>query len=325
MYYSIRHLTKFRYSAPVSESIMEARMQPRSEGPQRCLSFQLTVQPRQRVYSYRDYLGNTVHHFDVPGHHRQLTMVAEALVDVQPSPALPESLGTNAWDALDETLAAGDFIEMLLPSQFGQSSELLEQFARELGVDSPEQARKRDPVLLLRELNSALWTKIAYVPKSTRVDSPIDDALQSRQGVCQDFAHIMIALTRRIGIPCRYVSGYLFHREGDNTRSAEGATHAWVEALVPALGWVGFDPTNNVLAGDRHVRTAVGRDYADVPPTKGVFKGSAESQLQVAVHVSPSDSPPPLDSDPGRAENWSSAIRDEATEAEVAAQQQQQQ
>jgi len=110
MFYSIRHVTKFRYSAPVSESILEARMQPRSDGPQRCLSFQLSVHPRRRVYSYRDYLGNTVHHFDVPGHHRQLTVVAEALVDVQPPPALPESLGAGAWGALEETIAAGDFI-----------------------------------------------------------------------------------------------------------------------------------------------------------------------------------------------------------------------
>ena len=157
--------------------------------------------------------------------------------------------------------------------------------------------RARKPASAIRwswcsNLNALLYSKIAYVPKSTRVDSPIDHALESRQGVCQDFAHIMIGLTRRIGIPCRYVSGYLFHKAGDKTRSAEGATHAWVETLLPGLGWVGFDPTNNVLAGERHVRTSVGRDYADVPPTKGVFKGSAESQLLVAVHVAPSDAPP---------------------------------
>jgi len=324
MYYSIRHLTKFRYSAPVSESIMEARMQPRSEGPQRCLSFQLAVQPRRRVYSYRDYLGNTVHHFDVPGQHRQLTLIAEALVDVQPAPALPESLGPGAWEALDETIAAGDYIEMLLPSQFGQSSELLEQFAAELGVDSVENARKRDPLQLMLDLNAALYSRIAYVPKSTHVDSPIDDALLSRQGVCQDFAHIMIALVRRIGMPCRYVSGYLFHRAGDKTRSAEGATHAWVEVLLPALGWVGFDPTNDVLSGERHVRTAVGRDYADVPPTKGVFKGSAESQLLVAVRVAPSDSPPPLEIESGP-EDWSASLSAEAADSDAAAHQQQQQ
>ncbi len=189
-------------------------------------------------------------------------------------------------------IAAGDYIEMLMPSHFGQSTDLLEQFAHELGVESREKARQRDPLEFVLNLNALLYSKIAYVPKSTSVDSPIDHALESRQGVCQDFAHIMIGLTRRIGIPCRYVSGYLFHKAGDKTRSAEGATHAWVETLLPGLGWVGLDPTNNVLAGERHVRTSVGRDYADVPPTKGVFKGSAESQLLVSVHVAPSDAPP---------------------------------
>jgi transglutaminase-like putative cysteine protease len=323
MYYSIRHVTKFRYSAHVSESLMEARMQPRSDGPQRCLSFQLMVQPKARVQYYRDYLGNTVHHFDVPGRHKQLSIVADALVDVQPPPPLPESLGHSAWDELDGMIAAGDYIEMLMPSHFGQSTELLEEFAQELDVESRAKARRSDPLEFVLNLNALLYTKIAYVPKSTRVDSPIDHALESRQGVCQDFAHIMIGLTRRIGIPCRYVSGYLFHKAGDKSRSAEGATHAWVETLLPGLGWVGLDPTNNVLAGEGHVRTAVGRDYADVPPTKGVFKGSAESQLLVSVHVAPSDAPP-FDADSG-VEDWALALREDGLEPDVAAQQQQQQ
>jgi transglutaminase-like putative cysteine protease len=327
MYYSIRHVTKFRYSAHVSESLMETRMQPRSDGPQRCLSFQLVVQPKARVQSYRDYLGNMVHHFDVPGRHKQLSIIADALVDVQAANELPESLGDHAWEELDEMIAQGDYIEMLMPSQFGQSTELLERFAAELAPDlemeSRQAARRRDPLELVRGLSALLYAKIAYVPQSTHVDSPIDHALESRQGVCQDFAHIMIALTRRIGIPCRYVSGYLFHKAGDKTRSAEGATHAWVETLLPGLGWAGFDPTNNMVAGDRHVRTAVGRDYADVPPTKGVFKGSVDSQLLVSVHVAPSDAPP-LEPELG-VEDWASALREEGPEAELAAQQQQQQ
>jgi transglutaminase-like putative cysteine protease len=327
MYYTIRHVTKFRYTATVSESIMEARMQPRSDGLQRCLSFSLAVQPKARVQHYRDYLGNMVHHFDVPGRHKQLSIVADALVDVQPAPPLPASLAPSAWDDLDDMIAAGDYIEMLMPSHFGQSTQLLEQFAAELGpelgVDSREKARRTDPLEFVLRLNALLYRKIAYVPKSTRVDSPIDHALESRQGVCQDFAHVMIGLTRRIGIPSRYVSGYLFHRSGDKTRSADGATHAWVETLLPGLGWVGIDPTNNMLVDDRHVRTAVGRDYADVPPTKGVFKGSADSQLLVAVRVAPSDAPP-LEPELVT-EDWSQALREEGLEADLAAAQQQQQ
>ena len=324
MFYSIRHSTKFRYSAPVSESTMEVRMQPRSDATQRCLSFQLKIHPRARVHSYRDYLGNTVHHFDVPGNHRQLTLSAEALVDVQTNGSLPESCGANAWAALDAMIAGADFIEMLMPSQFAQPSELLEKFAKEIDVPTAEKARESDPLALLVRMNAALHSAIAYVPQSTHVDSPIDHALESRQGVCQDFAHILITLVRGLGIPCRYVSGYLFHKAGDKARSADGATHAWVEALLPELGWFGFDPTNNVIAGQRHIRTAVGRDYTDVPPTKGIFKGSADSQLLVAVSVAPSDSPPPFEPDLGGAEDWSSSVRQDSPDLEAIAQQQQQ-
>jgi transglutaminase-like putative cysteine protease len=116
----------------------------------------------------------------------------------------------------------------------------------------------------------------------------------------------------------------LFHKAGDKTRSAEGATHAWVETLLPGLGWVGLDPTNDVLASERHVRTAVGRDYADVPPTRGTFKGSADSQLLVAVRVAPSDAPPPLESELGAGDDWASALREDSADADLAAQQQQQ-
>jgi transglutaminase-like putative cysteine protease len=138
------------------------------------------------------------------------------------------------------------------------------------------------------------------------VDSPIDLALSTRAGVCQDFAHIMITLVRtRLRIPCRYVSGYLFHGEGAQDRSESSATHAWVEAFLPEFGWVGFDPTNWLVASDRHIRTAIGRDYADVPPTHGVYRGRTKSELTVAVRVEPSDAVPALDRELPVPEDWS--------------------
>jgi transglutaminase-like putative cysteine protease len=145
----------------------------------------------------------------------------------------------------------------------------------------------RDPLATLKSVNSALYSCLTYSPKSTRVDSPIDEALESRKGVCQDFTHIMIALLRSLGIPCRYVSGYLFHQADDDVRSPDGSTHAWVEAWLPELGWVGMDPTNNLAADHRHIRVAVGRDYTDVPPTRGVFKGMSaiRNELSVSVRV----------------------------------------
>jgi transglutaminase-like putative cysteine protease len=307
MFYNIRHLTRFRYSSPVRETVMELRMHPRSEGRQRCLGFELHVAPRARLQSYRDYVGNVIHSFDVPGSHRQLTITAEAMVDVEPQPELPEHLGPDAWARLDAEIAGRDFWETLAPSRFVQCGPSIVSFAHELRLPGGRDARTLDPLQLLLQVNAAVYRAIEYVPMSTRVDSPVDDALRNRRGVCQDYAHISIALIRRFGIPCRYVSGYLFHRKSDQSRISEGATHAWIEAYLPTLGWVGFDPTNDILANDRHVRTAVGRDYADVPPTRGVYKGDASSQLTVAVRVSPSDRPPPPEIEIAP-EDWSGAL-----------------
>ena len=314
MHLSINHVTKFRYSAPITESIMELRMQPLSEGPQRCLKFDLNLKPPARVTSYRDHFGNAVHHFDIPGRHTQLVINSKSLIESLPRPEPPEALGPKAWDELDALVGGGDYWEMLMPSYFAQPTDALLDFARELDL-----SRRGDPLSLLRELNSAIYNAFDYVPQSTTVDSPIDEALGARKGVCQDYSNIMIALARSLRVPCRYVSGYLFHRVEYNDRSAQDATHAWVEALLPELGWVGFDPTNNLLAGQRHIRVAVGRDYADVPPTRGVFKGAAESELSVAVQVKPAEEP-----DSEEALRLIAALN-RPSDAEQAAQQQQQQ
>lgn len=270
---------------------MEVRKQPRTEGSQRSLSFDLLVSPKTRIMQYRDYLGNTVHHFTVPGKHTQLQIVADARVETGPPPALPGSLFPTAWDELDSIVSNGDYWEFLIPSDFAKPSPLLNELAENLNI-----VRRDDPLSMLAEVNRSIYETFDYVPKSTKVDSPIDEALKAKRGVCQDFAHVMIALTRQyLRIPCRYVSGYLFHGQFDQDRSVDGATHAWVEALVPGHGWIGLDPTNNLLAGERHIRTAIGRDYSDVPPTVGVFKGNAKSELYVAVQVTQAEAPPPLE------------------------------
>jgi transglutaminase-like putative cysteine protease len=301
MYYSIRHLTKFLYSNPVSESMMETRMHPRSDQNQRCLTFHLSVSPRCRVFSYRDHLANQVHHFDIPGQHGQLVIVAESLVEVAPAPQIPAFLAPDAWAELDSMIEKGDYWEMLFPSEFAAPTPALDALANELDVQ-----RRDDPLMVLHQLNEQIYKYFDYKPKSTKVDSPIDLALSTHTGVCQDFAHIMITLVRtKLRIPCRYVSGYLFHGQSDHDRSAHSATHAWIEALLPQLGWVGFDPTNWLVAGDRHIRTAIGRDYADVPPTHGIFRGRANSELTVAVRVTPSEGTPSLDQELPVPEDWS--------------------
>jgi transglutaminase-like putative cysteine protease len=288
MRYSIRHVTRFTYDSPITESVMEARMQPRTDEYQRCLHFGLTTTPESRVMMYQDHDGNTVHHFDIPARHSRLTVTAEALVECLPRRPLPHRLGPGAWTTLDAVAAAGESYEYLAESTFVTQGPALEQFRQELRLE-----RGHDPLVTLRRLMGEMYARFEYRPRSTRVDSPIDEALETRRGVCQDFAHVFLALVRPLGVPARYVSGYLFRDIGCSDRSADGATHAWVEVLLPDLGWVGFDPTNNLVAEDRHVRVAIGRDYADVPPTRGVYKGvsSVRSELGVSVRVGPVRSP----------------------------------
>jgi transglutaminase-like putative cysteine protease len=292
MTYLIRHVTGFSYDPAVAESVMEVRLQPRSDTRQRCLTSSLEVNPHANVMVYRDFYGNTVHHFDIPGKHRAIEVVAEATVEMHPRLDI-SNIRRSSWEDLDELVAQSDCWEMLLPSHYARSTPMLEELRKELNV-----RRHGDPLSLLTELNAAIYETFNYAPNTTRVDSPIDDALRARQGVCQDFAHIMIALVRQLRIPCRYVSGYLYHGDRDHDRSPTGASHAWVEAYVGEAGWVEFDPTNNLLGCERHICVAVGRDYADVPPTRGVHRGEAESELRVCVTVCMVDAPKPEDLGP---------------------------
>ncbi len=289
MAYSVRHITRLCYEPAVRESVMEVRMQPRTDARQRCLSFSLDVSPRANVIIYRDFFGNAVHHFDIPGQHEVIEVGAQAVVEVLP-PLVARASEAGNWKELDARVAQGDYWEMLLPSQYARPTELLEKLRAALDL-----RRRGNPLELLQRLNVELYEFFEYAPNTTKVDSPIDEALESRQGVCQDFAHIMIALVRQLKIPCRYVSGYLFHEDSAKDRSPAGATHAWVEAYLGELGWVAFDPTNNLPGCERHIRVAIGRDYADVPPTRGVHKGEAGSELSVMVSVSPVDAPEPAD------------------------------
>jgi transglutaminase-like putative cysteine protease len=321
MFYAIRHFTRYRYSHWVWQSMMEVRMHPRSEGNQRCFIFQLSVNPRARIFSYTDSRGNLVHHFDLPARHRQLTIVSDTLVNIDPQQPIPETMDYEVWNQLEQLIEQKDYWDILMPSHFARPSPELEGLANEIGVAKRD---GRSPLAFVRDLAIGVYRSFSYVKKSTAVNSPIEHALRSRQGVCQDFAHIMIALVRQARIPCRYVSGYLYHSSENADRSADGATHAWVEALFPDLGWVGFDPTNNLIVGERHIRTAVGRDYADVPPTMGTMKGKGDTELQVRVRVTPSLAVLPPDEEFAADEEWSQFLEEDEQSQRIHAQQQQQ-
>ena len=286
MFYSLRHVTRFRYSAPVHESVMELRMQPRSEGPQSLRNFQIVTNPRAQLYAYTDYLGNAVYHFNVLRAHKELRIEAQAVVEIVQTAPLPQACDVLEWDRYNPYNLTDQHFDLLEPSKFARPSAALTTFMADKDLAKPS----GDPMTALRHLNTTIFEAFDYEIGVTQVHSPIEQALGEGRGVCQDFAHIMIAITRSWGIPARYVSGYLHHGRGRD-RSVEDATHAWVEAWLPSLGWVGFDPTNNILAAERHIRAAVGRDYADVPPTRGTFKGGAESELAIAVAVEPTQAP----------------------------------
>lgn len=317
MYYAVQHTTRFKYSAPIVENVMEVRLQPRSHASQQCLSFNLHLRPSARVYNFRDHIDNIIHFFDIAAAHRELVITANSVVNVVAPAPLPPSLALDDWAAVDALARSSEHWEWVQPSRFTGAPPALHALAMEFALD-----RSRDPLTTVLAVNRLLYDTFDYDTASTQVDSPIEDALAHRGGVCQDFTHIMLALLRNIlHIPCRYVSGYLFHREDD--RSADDATHAWVEVLLPGLGWIGLDPTNNLVAGERHIQVAVGRDYSDVPPTHGFYRGSSESELSVAVRIQKTAAPLPIQPDPDPAPLW--RLEPPPSPAELAAQQQQQQ
>ena len=275
-------MTHYHYAEPVRESVMEVWMQPQKGARQRLVSFDLDVDPAAQLFSYADPFGNAVYHFDVPQPHDYLRIVASAAVETQAPPPLPEALDQGEWDRLRSDFVRGENFDFLAHGGFAVVTPALLDFIERHGL---EELRRRDPLTAVRTLSETIYASFGYEAGVTHADSPIDLALEAGRGVCQDFAHIMIAICRAWGVPARYVSGYLFTDRQAGDRSDPDATHAWVEVFLPSLRWVGFDPTNNVLAGERHIAAAVGRDYNDVPPSRGVYKGEAESQLAVGVSV----------------------------------------
>jgi transglutaminase-like putative cysteine protease len=287
--YHLTHVTEFHYDAPVSESYNEVCMRPMHDNGQSCLSFRLKTSPRTRNTAYRDAFGNWVHQFNVLSEHRHLTVEAESVVLAHESPSSPDdSMSLADLDAQREELleehydfvAPTDYVPHSLPAL----GELVELAEREGGSTVAGFAQAAS-VLIHRQFK--------YVKGATHVNSSIEDVLKSRAGVCQDFAHLLLGVLRRRGLPARYVSGYIVPRrspDGDaNLEEVIGgqASHAWAEVWLPGSYWFGLDPTLGAPVGLRHVRIAYGRDYGDVAPVRGVYKGQAGQRLSVDVRVRP--------------------------------------
>jgi transglutaminase-like putative cysteine protease len=262
----VEHTTSFAYTDRISEAYTELRLRPLSSGGQECTSFSLvTDPPGVRVRAYRDRLGNDVQHLEVIEDHDQIAITALSEVST------PAVFSDSARDP--SPLQVYDY---LAPTEYAPFSDPLRKVSATAKGAGTEAERSVEVMRTLRSL-------LVYEPGATDVMTRADAALALGRGVCQDFAHVMLAACRRAGIPSRYVSGYLY----DPLGQGEVASHAWVDTLDAERGWVSFDPTHDREQTEAYVRVAVGRDYADVPPTRGVFKGTAAETLDVAVRIAP--------------------------------------
>ena len=268
-------------------------MRPSNTADQRCLQFEVEVQPRARVFAYRDYRGNWVHHFDIPRRHGQLAITARAQVQIDDPAALPEQLPMEAWRTIDEWEAREEEWEYRQPSRFAEWSPALLEFAEALGFVPPPRAGSLSAARARRWRPSIAASSTPPSPRGwirhrrdPRIGARRVPGLHPHHARRPSMDGCALPLRERLYCP-RAVNG------GDEPTTI--ATHAWVEALLPELGWVGLDPTHNMQTGLRHIRVAVGRDYADVPPTRGTFKGQTASVLEVSVEVTPADTLPTLD------------------------------
>lgn len=277
MLLDIEHRLTFRYDAYVSESWMELRVEPRTTVHQTLNSFFLAVGPPTKVFRYRDWNGNSVHHFGVPDYHNQIEVLSRSLVETRPQyPHLPD-----VDDPMPCAEAQGplrDFVSFGGPVL---RSKALERLARKIKLSSAASVGEQ-----LLGVGEFVYRHLEYRTDSTHVATTTDEVLTHDSGVCQDFAHLTLALLRLRGIPCRYVSGYLHVERKDG---APSESHAWVEAFAPSHGWVAFDPTHGQVPGERHVVVGVGRHYDDVAPNRGIFRGQATETLAAEVRTSPSD------------------------------------
>ena len=278
--FEVEHLSAFHYAEPVRGSVMLLRLHPCEDRGQRLLSFSLDIEPLANPTVQRDSFGNVCHLFNVHREHRKSTVRSCARVETVPAPELPSRMEADAWDELARVADPVRYWEFLNPSRFVRPGPVLDSFAAARGI-----APGSDLLATLLDTSRALRAAFTYAPGSTAVDSPMERILDSRRGVCQDYTHVMIALGRSWGIPSRYVSGYLHLEGAAGEQTPEGASHSWAEFLVPGIGWLGIDPTNDCIADHRHVRVAIGRDYADAAPTRGALFGGGDAELEVRVRV----------------------------------------
>jgi len=282
MQYEITHTTEYDYTESVAVAHHVARLKPRDLLRQECLDHVLTIEPAPAVTStHEDYFGNLVTLVAMQGPHTRLVIRARSTVSVTP-PDLPQPADTPPWEtAADRETMPFEAIEFVFDSTASRSQFIVEDFAR---ASFPAGRPLLEGVV---ELTSRIHAEFTFDPRATTVATPLTEVFASRRGVCQDFARLEIACLRSLGIPARYVSGYMETVPPPGTPRLVGAdaSHAWLTVYCPGSGWIPVDPTNNLLPSDTHITVAWGRDYNDVSPIRGVILGGGAHTLQVHVDV----------------------------------------
>ena len=280
MRYEIEHVSRYVYAAPVRGCVMSLCLKPRDNSRQRLIHFAVETDPPAPLNEGTDCFGNTKHLLNIHREHEGLEITTRSTVESRPAASPPNSLPADAWREIRSWSESFEHWDYSHPSALARPSSALNAFIDRLRITPGD-----DPLQSLLRLSDTLYHTFDYVPGSTTAVSPVEHILESGRGVCQDYAHVMIAIARSWGLPARYASGYLHVTGQTGEQAPETATHAWVECLLPDLGWTGFDPTNQTLADGRHVLVAVGRDYQDVSPTRGILEGGGESRLEVDVRM----------------------------------------
>ncbi len=278
--YEIEHASHYEYDHSATRSVMWLCLQPRVDFDQSVRTFEIVTEPRAYLSPETDSFGNNRHVVTINFEHDSLRIIARSEVETVAIGNAPKTLNADVWDEIARWRESFEHWEFTHESPLTLWSPALEEF-----VDNHDIEVGSDPVASLLQLSTTLHASFNYEPGSTRADSTIDEILNHKNGVCQDYTHVMIAIARSWGIPTRYVSGYMHTTGMQGEQTPESAMHAWVECLLPDIGWIGIDPTNDTVADERHVRVAIGRDYLDVSPTRGIVTGGGTTRLEANVTI----------------------------------------
>ncbi|TWO33372.1 transglutaminase family protein [Seonamhaeicola sediminis] len=276
--YFIKHLTKYTYSGNVIDGANQIRLYPFNNEFQKVISQNITINGNPNVTTYQDFFHNTVGTFMLITPHNFLSIESDIEIYTQPV-IFPEDRAKpeEQWHLLESLKKDIQFMDYLKFITFDGTPDIKEMIAS-------KDKSLLSPYKVALEFCEFIYDNFKYIQGITDVDSKLDQVWKLKAGVCQDFTNILLQMVRMMGIPARYVSGYIC--PGDSKTRGEGATHAWIEVYIPYYGWLGLDPTNNLIASEHHVKLAVGRNYKDCTPVKGVFRGHVTDSLFVKVNVS---------------------------------------